>query len=102
MKVNGERRTEVCILAWTIGLFNILSNESFSLCGTLLHDVMAANNIGIPKQWNDAHVGVRNKPQKGFLSFQSICIDAGHVSENAKLSFLIWLMYKANIVIPLF
>ena len=89
MKVNGERRTEVCILAWTIGLFNILSNESFSLCGTLLHDVMAANNIGIPKQWNDAHVGVRNKPQKGFLSFQSVCIDAGHVSENAKLSFLI-------------
>ena len=63
---------------------------------------MTAKDTGVPKQWNDAHVGVRNKPHKGFLSFQSICIDAGHVSENAKLSSLIYLMYKRTLWYPYF
>ena len=63
-----------------------LSNEGFALCRTFSRDVMAANDTGVPKHWNDVHptdVVVRNKPGKGFLLFQSICIDAGHVSENA-------------------
>ena len=63
-----------CILAWmcTIGLFNVLSNYGFSLCGVFSHDVMAANDTGVPKQWNDAHVGVRIKTRKSFLLLKSI------------------------------
>ena len=96
MKVNGA--VKFYILAWmyTSVLFNVLSNEGFSLSGTFSHDVMAANVTGVPKHWNDAHttdVVVRNKPRKGFLLFQSICIDAGHVSENA----LYILLNKANV-----
>ena len=44
-------------------------------------------------------VVVRNKPRKGFLLFQSICIDAGHVSENALYTLLNKANVQANIVI---
>ena len=102
MKVNGA--VKFYILAWmcTSGIFNVLSNEDFSLCGTFSHDFMAANDTGVPKHWNDAHptaVVVRNKPGKGFLLFQSICIDAGHVSENALYIVLNKANVQANIVI---
>ena len=63
---------------------------------------MAANDTGVPKHWNDAHttdVVVRNKPRKGFLLFQSICIDAGHVSENALYIVLNKANVQVNIVI---
>ena len=79
-----------------------LSNEGFALCRTFSRDVMAANDTGVPKHWNDVHptdVVVRNKPGKGFLLFQSICIDAGHVSENALYIVLNKANVQANIVI---
>ena len=44
-------------------------------------------------------VVVRNKPRKGFLLFQSLCIDAGHVSENALYILLNKANVQANIVI---
>ena len=47
-------------------------------------------DIGVPKQWNDGHVGVPNQSCgswtpflcKRFLLCQYICIDAGPLSEN--------------------
>ena len=44
-------------------------------------------------------VVVRNKPRKGFLLFQSLCIDAGHVSENALYIVLNKANVQVNIVI---
>ena len=44
-------------------------------------------------------VVVRNKPRKGFLLFQSICIDAGHVIENSLYILLNKANVQANIVI---
>ena len=47
-----------------------LSNEGFALCRTFSRDVMAANDTGVPKHWNDVHptdVVVRNKPGKDFF-----------------------------------
>ena len=48
-------------------------------------------HIGVPKQWNGGHIGVPNQSSGSwtlfFLLFQSICINAGHVSENTLLRF---------------
>ena len=74
---------------------NSMSDFAWHGPGTFYMSVFTRRHgfhIGVPKQWNGGHVAVPNQSCgrwtiffcKRFLLFQKICIDTGHVSENAQ------------------
>ena len=54
------------------GLFNVLSNEGFSLCGAFSHDAMAANDTG----------QFRNNETTPMLAFETNPVKAFFCSNN--------------------
>ena len=93
----SRRRCLSPLLLWSRNWASMVTWRYTSLYRAFSHDV----TWGLPKQGNGGHVGVPRQPCgnwtlflcKNFLFFQWISIDAGHLSENALLTFCLWRWY---------